>query len=157
MPVVVDPDLSPLACSLDQVAALIPARTFAEAEGEAGKELGTFTEATHPTAKQVTEKITSAASIVGGRLGQEVNDPSLLLFARNVVALRTAMLIELGYFPEQANQDESAYKELKELFDEELPALIAALPDSSATRKGIYSLHTRSSIGAVLPTGEILP
>jgi hypothetical protein len=45
----------------------------------------------------------------------------------SVIALRTAMLIELSYYPEQVASNRSQYNELKELFDDALKRLVLAV------------------------------
>jgi hypothetical protein len=145
-------------CAVSDVANLIPARTYVDDDGDGrGKELGEFSDATHPTAAQVKGKIKDAAIRVQGQVKQDIEDDDLLAWTKAVVARLAAMGVELGYFPEQANQEDSAYKELKELYDSELADLLTALPDSSSTRKGFYSLRTRSDVAGVFPTSELLP
>jgi hypothetical protein len=135
------------------VSALLPARTYVDDGGE----VGSFTSETRPTAGQVQTLINSAGNEVAARLGQEVTDDTQRAYARELIAIRAAMGVEIGYFPEQTNVDESAYDKLKELYDEGLPALISSLPDSSSSKKGFYSLRTRSDVAGVFSTSELLP
>jgi hypothetical protein len=67
------------------------------------------------------------------------------------------MEVELGYDPEQANMDDSAYDKLEKRYEDGLSALVAALPDTGSTRKGFYSLPTRSDVAGVFSTSELLP
>jgi hypothetical protein len=157
--IVVEPNNSPTGGMYSpepsDVAALLRARTFddsAEQEGE-------FSASTRPTATQVETLIELAYGEVSARLGQDIEEDSRLFpFARNVVALRAAMAVELSYFPEQNDEDRSTvYKELKALYEEGLAFLINALPDTAATQKGLYSLRTKSEVSGVFPTSELLP
>jgi hypothetical protein len=151
--------IAPLASTIEflpdpvDVAALLPARTYTDDGGE----VGLFTAETRPTEGQVQTLIYSAGNEVAARIGQTIEDDTLRAFARELVATRAAMGVEIGFFPEQTNLDESAYDKLKELYDEGLPSLIASLPDSSSTGKGFYSLRTRSDVAGAFPTSELLP
>lgn len=158
----------PLECTTADVAVLLRARTYSKGtpapdpekpfDSVAGGVLtGEFSESTRPSIAQVQEAITKAATEVRARLGQEVTDAALLAFAKDVVALRAAMTVELAYYPEQANPDDSIYEKLKELYEDALSSLVAALPDTSSTRKGIYSLRMRPEFGTVYPTDALLP
>ncbi len=146
-------------CQPSDVAVLLRARTYADGSGEseAGDEVGEFTEATKPTGDQVREMIQQGATEVRARIGHEPTDEALTSFAEGVVALRAAMTVELSYRPEQADPDDSIYDKLKELYEEGLAALTAALPDSASSGKGFYSLRTRSDVPGAFSTAELLP
>jgi hypothetical protein len=151
--------IAPLASTVEflpdpvDVAALLPARTYIDDGGE----VGVFNAFTRPTEGQVQTLIYSAGNEVAARIGQTIDDDTLRAFARELVAIRAAMGVEIGYFPEQTNTEDSAYDKLKELYDEGLARLIASLPDSSSTGKGFYSLRTRSDVAGVFSTAELLP
>lgn len=156
----------PLECTAEDVAVLLRARTYSKGtidpeeplQAVAGGVLtGEFSDTTRPNTAQVGEAITKAAVEIRARLGQEPADDAILAFARDVVAIRAAMTIELAYYPEQANPDDSIYEKLKELYEEALASLIAALPDDGSTRKGFYSLRLRSDLGGLYPTDAVLP
>jgi hypothetical protein len=94
--------------SLDTIAAIIRARLKNQLAGEDA----TWSDSTRPTAAQVRELIPLAAIDILPCLG----DPTTLPIKYHeavggVVALRTAMMIELGFFPEQMQADRSAYNE----------------------------------------------
>lgn len=140
-------------CSVADVALLLRARTYSAgavnpdnpmAAVAGGELLGTFDDTTRPTGSEVEGEIEVAAIEVRARLGQIPKDEELLAFARRVVALRVAMEIELSYRPEESSVDESAYELFEKRFNDALKALIAALPDTSATQKGVYSIPIRS-------------
>lgn len=130
--------------TVDEIAALIPARTV---DADTGATLGTFTGATHPTASSVETIAQIAAAFVASRLGGVVDDV-VAPQARHVAALRAAMQIELGYFPEQVRTDRSAYPELKALYDADLASIpgFVDVGDGTAgggvTRNGFASVPT---------------
>ena len=100
--------------SLESVAAILRART----KTRMGGEVPTFTADTRPTDLQVRELMNFASIDMIPCIG----DPALLPAKYNepvslCVALKTAMLIELSYFPEQVAQDRSAYAEYAVLYD----------------------------------------
>jgi hypothetical protein len=94
-----------------------------------GDELGTFTDETRPTDTEVTNLITKAVRDVTTRLGTDLVNctaddiADLRIRAGNLAAIRTALLIELSYFPEQVGTDVSPYSRLKELWDEDILSL----------------------------------
>lgn len=105
------------------------ARTY----NEYGNDEGVFNTETRPTAGQVTELIETAADEVEGRVagtldGGICDEGKLHDRAKQVTALRVAMLIELSYYPEQTDAEQSAYREYKALYDE----LIESLSDAVA-------------------------
>lgn len=148
-----------LECEVSDVAVILRARTYADGGGEteSGEEVGTFDATTRPTGDQVGELIEQAAKEVRARIGQDVEDADLLAFAKDVVALRAAMGVELSYIPEQTDPDYSVYEKLKDLYEQGLASLTESLPDSASTRKGFYSLRTLSDASNVFPTSELLP
>lgn len=155
-----------LECEVKDVAALLRARTYSAQKIDpehpldvvaGGSLLGEFSADTKPTAEQVEGLIKKAAIEVRARLGQDPEDEILIAFAKDVVALRAAMGAELEYRPEQTNPEDSIYDKLEDRFEKGMSALVDALPDTSATSKGFYSLRTRSEISGVFPTDVLLP
>lgn len=120
---------------VEEVALWIRART----KDNLGNEIGTFTADTRPTEAEVSKLVAltggSMVSCVGPWLPESLWERSRL-----VVALKTAMIVELSYFPEQIERDHSPYKYLKELFDYESQALCAVaeqfIPDDVPTPLG---------------------
>jgi hypothetical protein len=94
-----------------------------------GQELGTFTANTRPTAEEVEEYIAQAAAEVGLRLPATVPD-TLTAFARRLVAIRAAMMIEVSYAPDRTEADSTAYDRLREMFETGMSALTDALADT---------------------------
>ena len=99
----------------EEVAELLRART----RDSKGHELGVFTEDTRPTARQVERLINKAAGDISTMVGDDIPDV-LTQEVRGVVAIYTAMLVELSYFPEQTDSDRSAYRQYKEIYDEKI-------------------------------------
>lgn len=106
--------------TVEAVAAYIRART----KTVGGAELGTFSpdgapagNVTRPTATQATVEINNALGDISGIIGADI-DTRYVVLATRVAALRSALLIELAYWPEQIGTNRSAYIQLKELYDE---------------------------------------
>jgi hypothetical protein len=117
-----DPDqLKPY---VEDVARLIRART----KDDQGREVGTFTADTRPTADQVEAHIEAALGLVSTRLPSVIPD-RLQPAVRNLVAYRAALQIEKSYFPEQVRSDRSAYTQLRDEYNEDLAALLNAIAE----------------------------
>ena len=137
------------------VAAILRTRTQA-----LNTESGSFSDDTRPTKGQVQVLIGQAVNEVAARIGtDELPSDDLRAYARELVSIRAGMSVELSYFPEQTNADDSAFEHLRQLYESGLVALIDALPDTSATKKGMYSIRTRSDVAGagLLSTAELLP
>ena len=98
----------------------------ARTKTRAGAEVGTFNADTRPTDTQVEGLINKAANDVAMVVGSDI-PPLVFEDAKGVVALRAALLIELGYFPEQIGSGKSPYAQLKQLYDDDLKNLVAAV------------------------------
>jgi hypothetical protein len=117
---------------VDAVAAYIRART----KTQGGAEAGTFNpadswtddsgEGTRPTAEQVAELIDRTVGKIANSIGVDI-DEVYWEGAADVVALRTAMLTELTYWPEQVNTGRSTYPQLKDLWDEAWEDLLTSM------------------------------
>jgi hypothetical protein len=103
---------------ISEVEELLRARTTVY-----GDETGTFGSATRPTADQVAGLIEQAVSDIAGRVGVRV-PAALIPLSRRIATLRTAMLIEAGYFPEQAGEDESVFTQFNGQFNTGMLELI---------------------------------
>jgi len=129
--------------TVDQVAALLRART----KDFDGNEVGTFNDATRPTALEVAEIIELAYGEITGAVGSIAYDPCSLA-ATSLVALRAAMWVELSYFPEQIRSDRSVYTELAAQWPERLEALQSCIDgnvpngdDQRGYRFGVLDVH----------------
>lgn len=137
------PDPDPRLPTVDDVAAIIRART----QDSHDDEIGTFNDDTRPTGVEVEKLIDNAAGVVYSRLG-DMSDEMLVCptaddlqdQARYMVSMLAAMLVELSYFPEQIEANRSAFEHYKELWDDQMTTLI----DAAAECRG----------GAVVPDTE---
>lgn len=105
--------------TLDDVGALLRARTV----NSVGVEVGTFTDTTRPTADQALAIVKQAARDLVLKVGPTIPE-QYMEDAKQLVALRAAMLIELSYYPEQIRSRDSQYERYKELYDQGLPSLL---------------------------------
>jgi hypothetical protein len=109
--------------TLADVGAILRARTTVM-----GTEVGTFDETTRPKAGEVDELIDMSVAELALLLPDEVPD-RYLPFAQRLVALRTAMAIEISYDPDRLEADSTAYDRLKDMYDSGLRALLDGLAD----------------------------
>lgn len=110
--------------SVAEVAALIRART----KVAGGKELGTFTEDTRPTAADVERLIQQAVRRVATNTGADPCTANLQLDATAAAALYTAMLIEQSYFPEQTTGTSgNSFTSLEKLWKDQISMLTTAV------------------------------
>jgi hypothetical protein len=143
---VVDPaDITP---TLEQVAAHIHTRTRADADGlGAGTvELGTFTEATVPTATQAAERTQYAARRVALLLGDVGTawTGDLEASAVDVVSIYAAYLIETSFYSDTAQADESLPR-LAATWMEARDALIATAKNNQTGGKRFGSIRMVTS------------
>lgn len=108
--------------TLAQVARHLASRT----RDQYGAIRGTFDDKTSPKGGLVSSLIPEAAEKVADVVGDVVPD-EFLDDARNLVALRTAMQVELDFFPDQINTNRSPYQQLSDLFDKESALLAQAI------------------------------
>lgn len=133
--------------SLEDVGSILPSRTRAKG----GRELGTFTnpssegadDGTRPTADQVGKLVTASLAEVQDAIGTQDPPEAVWPAVSGLVALFTAMQVELTYFPEQVGSNKSPYNEYKALYDERLPRLVKAVE--------------RAEAGDTGPSSDILP
>lgn len=106
--------------STADVARQLRART----QDDDGNYLSDFTDATRPTGDEVTALIDGAVEDVAGLFTAIAVPVECQALAKRVVTLKTALYIELSYFPEQA-QDNSPYLQLRAAADQATSTLIA--------------------------------
>lgn len=94
------------------VASLLRART----KDVNGDEIGTFNANTRPTSVQVGDMIQVAADDLRMKVRRPI-PAGALSDARRLIAMYSAMLVELSYWPEQVHSDRSAYSMYKSLYD----------------------------------------
>ena len=106
------PDTDPIAPSVDDVAALIRART----KDSNGVEIGTFDDTTRPTAEQAQEAIDHAVTALYEKVAS-IGDPCTAI-GKLAATYGAAAEIELSYFPEQARTDRSPYQFLLQRYEQ---------------------------------------
>lgn len=105
---------------VEDVARQLIART----EDENGNRQGTFNDDTSPTGDEVTALIDGAVEDVRGLFTASDVPESCQALAKRVVTLKTALYIELSYFPEQAS-DNSPYLQLRAAADSAVNRLVS--------------------------------
>lgn len=131
--------------TVEKIAVLLRSRTT----DENGTEVGTFTDdgRTRPSAAQVRLLAAQAAGDVAARIGFQDLTGGLPQLATNVSAVRTAMLIELSFFPEQIESGQSPYEQFRDLYAEQLGFLAAAVDgDTSGAVNRMTQVRVRSIV-----------
>lgn len=123
----------------DDVAALLTART----KDADGNELGEFTEDTRPTREQVQQRIDIARSLVRDGLGPVPG--ACQEGFESCVALRAALLCEAAFWPEQTDQNQSTFQQLRELYAEVWAGVQACVDRES--KPLAYELHVGNPPG----------
>lgn len=137
-----------------QVAAILRARTrgISSRDASVAGEHGTFDTTTRPTFAQVEELITLAVSELTGMLGGRAPcTDQLMLSAATAVAYRAAALCEISYFPEQTNDDQSAFKALQAMWKDSAAIIIQNIAEQCpliTDPGGVVSLSG-------MPTGRV--
>jgi hypothetical protein len=127
--------------TVKRVATILRSLTTTEGGGEAG----TFTADTDPTADQVMDHIVSAADHVAVKVGLTIR-PELRRAAANVIALRAAIFVWLSSISEQATADTSPIEPLRELYDEEIAALVTAISAGAAGKPRAGAMRSPSRL-----------
>ena len=111
-----------------------------------GNELGEFTTETKPTLEEAERLLTLATKKIVSKIGSsEPCTDELAEDAASCIHLRTAMFIELTYFPEQVESNRSPYEKYKELYDEDIATLLENMAEQCGTGSG------EADDGAILP------
>lgn len=129
------PTASHITPSLEDVGSILRARTRSD---DTGAESGTFDTSTRPTASEVLELMEQAEAEVIVRCPSDLSTLSdrLVSFARRMVALRTAMLIELSLYPDQSVESDSIYDKLREDYESLTKTFMQALADGDGANVG---------------------
>ncbi len=120
--------------ALGTVGAILRART----RDTSGTEVGTFSAETQPTGTQVARLVEQASGDLASAVGSELRQ-DLWGQASVVAAYRTAMLVELSFFPEQVARGTSPYAQLRELYNETLKDLRIAVDSAGGDVPGAPS------------------
>lgn len=108
----IEDETAPYQPTISDIGALMRARTL----DAMGNEIGTFNDATRPTGEQVGNLIIQAADDVMSGFDVDI-PPGAYRYAKQAIIYRTAMLIEIGYWPEQINTGRSPYPQYEAMFD----------------------------------------
>lgn len=123
------------------LSALMRART----EGELSYQ-GVFNSETRPDAAQAADLIDVASALVIAKLGATVPD-ALSGAASKAVLFKAAALVEVTYYPEQANDDNSAYALYQAQYEELRDALVSALEGNTPNTSKVASVPTYGRTG----------
>jgi hypothetical protein len=139
----VDPLTVPWRPTVDDVAALIRART----KDASGNEIGTFTDKTRPTDAEVEQLITNGCAKVAAFVGWDV-PADAQIEAKHLASIVTACEVEQSYWPEQVRTDRSSFAQLWEMFQYDIGPFTdfcAALAPSGSTATRSGTLYTPSA------------
>jgi hypothetical protein len=106
------------------VAAVLRARTR-DANGD---EVGEWTTKTRPTLAEVQDLIVVAQEQVASEIGASEIPANAVAAARQAIVMRTALLIEGSYFPEQIGSGDSPFLQLRDLAAGQIAAVRARIP-----------------------------
>lgn len=151
--------------AISELGAFMRARTVAAGSG--GGELGTFTTATRPTAAEADQTIDQAVSAVLMQTGADIPD-RFIEQTKYAVLLYAAQLVELTFYRNEVNRDQSAFAQYVQLYGQTITALKGAIADEdpASPEAGFFSVPIASStqvrfqamVAAVNPaTGQFDP
>lgn len=146
------PTPSDITPSLTDVGSILRARTRSDATGN---ESGTFSSSTRPTDTEVLELMEQAEAEVIVRCPSDLSTLSerLKSFARRMVALRTAMFIELSLYPDQTVDSDSVYDKLERDYNQLTKTFVTALADGDGANVGKSVLRSVGMTSAVFEEG----
>ena len=126
-----------------ELGAFMPARTVAFGSG--GGQQDTFNSLTRPTGAEAEDVINDATSAVLLQTGEDIPD-RLLVQAKYAVKVYAAMLVELQFYRNEVNRDQSAYPQYEDLFKMTLAGLTSAIADEgpAAVAPSFYSVPVMS-------------
>lgn len=125
---------------------------------------GVFNNDTVPTAEQADDLIDLATDIVLIKVGDELA-ARFYKHARSTILFKAAALVELTYYPEQANDDNSAYSLYQAQYNELMGTLVIAIrvnPTENSASVAFASIPTMGRNGYNVPIyaetfDELLP
>lgn len=137
--------VDPVRPSVDELAKLMRARL----EGDLARQ-PTFNAETTPTAQEAEGLIDIAEAMVKAKIGSAVQD-SLLDASTKAMMFKAAALVEVTYYPEQANADNSAYGLYQAQYEELLAVLVEAANDNRPNSSRVGSVPSLGRHGYILP------
>lgn len=133
---------SEYAPTITEIGARLSARTLTPS----GKRVGDFTDETSPSGAQVSELIEDAVTIVSSAVGTDL-DNEYWKMAKAACISYTCMSIEIGYYPESTNSQDSAYSSFKERFNQQITFLETAINQKRPNERRIVSLQQSTLVG----------
>lgn len=133
--------------TVTEVARILASKTFVDGTlvGSDNNLAVDFTDDTRPTADQVDSVIGDALTEVAPKvIDNDLTTEGVYGLAQLAVARRAAMLVYVGWFKDEAD-DEDDYETLRQLYLDVLADLAGAQPDTGSTTRGIYSVPMRTS------------
>lgn len=115
--------------TVSQIGALLRQRTIAKSSG--GREIGTFTADTRPSAEQVEDIIDDAVAQVQMDIGQTLPE-KVWDMAQSVIGLYSAMLVELTFFAGDVAANRSPYAQFEKLYAARLASLKTAVTEAAS-------------------------
>jgi hypothetical protein len=109
-----------------ELGAFMRARTVIAGSG--GNEAGTFTTQTRPTAAEADQIINQAVDQVLMQIGADIPD-RFITQARFATLLYAAQLVEIGFYRNEVNKDQSAFAQYETLFNNTVTGLTSAIAD----------------------------
>ena len=109
----------------------VGSRLRARTVDDKGNELGTFTDATRPTAEQVNDLLIEAVGRLADTVGPDLPErywPQ----ARALAAMDAASDVEMTYFPEEVASGRSPYQEIRDLYKERLAEFKEAISEAGS-------------------------
>lgn len=139
------PGLDSITPALEEVGSILRARTRSD---ETGAESGTFSAGTRPTSTEVLELMEQAKAEVIVHCPADLTTlpERLRALARRMVALRTAMFIELSLYPDQTVESDSVYDKLDRDYDRLTKTFLAALADGDGANVGRSVMRSISMV-----------
>jgi hypothetical protein len=110
--------------TVDDLGKLMRARTVTAGSG--GGEAGTFNDLTRPTGDEAQMLLTQAVNGVLMEIGVDI-PPAYYAQTRWVSMLYAAMLVELTFYRNEVNRDQSSYQQYEQLYTTQLAALKRAI------------------------------
>jgi hypothetical protein len=157
-------ETSQLKPSVQDLGSFMRARTTVA--GSAGREAGAFTSQTRPTAVEAQKEIDRAQDMVLMEVGENI--PTRLYGqTRWAVTLYAAMLVEIGFYRNEVNKDQSAFAQYQQMYNQAIGALRSAIDNSgpAAPAQGFWSIPVlneqqakwQARFKAMKPNGELDP
>lgn len=121
-------------------------RLFARTLTPSGVRVGTFNSETRPNAESVSDLIEDAVAVVSAAVGADI-EQEYWQMAKTACIAYTCMSIELGYYPETTESNESAYNGFKERFQQAITYIENSLNQKRPNERRIVALRQETLVG----------